>query len=45
MPSGAWAAKNARCSFENSLRSGRLPATTSRTSSFVALPFIDAEQT
>ena len=43
-PSGAWSAKNARCCFENSLRSGAVPAATSCTGVF-GTPLNDAEQT
>ena len=44
MPAGACSAKNARCSLENSLRSGAVPAATSRTG-VLGTPFIEAEQT
>ncbi len=44
MPSGACSAKNARCSLENSLRSGAPPRATSGTG-VVGTPFSDAEQT
>jgi hypothetical protein len=43
-PSGACAAKKARCSLENSLRSGSDPSATSCTA-VPGSPFNDAEQT
>ena len=42
IPSGACSAKKARCSFENSLRSGRSPATASRTVRRLGAPLIRA---
>jgi hypothetical protein len=44
IPSGACSAKNARCSLENSLRSGAEPSATSCTGVF-GTPFSEAEQT
>ena len=44
-PSGAWAAKNARCSFEKSFLIARFPSAASRTEGASAFAFSDAEHT
>ena len=44
-PSGAYSAKNARWSFENSLRSGFPPSTALWITFVGSLPFIEAEHT
>jgi hypothetical protein len=45
IPSGACSAKSARCSFENSFRSGCSPRVALRTSPARGIPLDDPEQT
>ena len=45
IPSGAWASKNVRCSFEKIFRAESFPSDTARTDGASAFAFSDAEHT